>query len=87
VVLEPFCGRRRPGRPVSSSLAVLQDGGLVACGAEAQQKAAAWRPTFSFSGSWHGEAFHGLGIQGVKVSDLPGALPQPSVSPASLQGP
>jgi hypothetical protein len=30
VVLEPFCGRRRPGRPVSSSLAVLQDGGLVA---------------------------------------------------------
>jgi hypothetical protein len=38
---------------------------------------------YSFSISWHGEAFHKLGVQSADVSALPGALPQPSVSPAS----
>jgi hypothetical protein len=41
----------------------------------------------SFSLSWHGEAFHELGVQSAKVSALPGALPQPSLSPASQQSP
>jgi hypothetical protein len=41
----------------------------------------------SFSESFHGEAFHELGVQSADVSVLPGALPQPSVSPASQQSP
>jgi hypothetical protein len=41
----------------------------------------------SFSKSWCGEAFHELWVQSANVSALPGALPQPSVSPASQQGP
>jgi hypothetical protein len=36
---------------------------------------------------WHGEDVHGLGVQDAIVSALSGALPQPSVSPASQQGP
>jgi hypothetical protein len=35
---------------------------------------------------WHGEAFSGLGIEGVKVLILTGALFLPSVAPASQQG-
>jgi hypothetical protein len=46
-----------------------------------------WRPTCSLSVSWRGETFHGLGIQGAKVSTLPGASPLPSMTPASQQGP
>jgi hypothetical protein len=49
------------------------------------QMAAAWGTTCSFSVSWHGEVFHGLGVQGAKVSALPCALSQPA--PASQQGP
>jgi hypothetical protein len=45
-----------------------------------------WWPTCSLS-VWHGEAFHGLGIQGSKVSTLPCASPPPSMTPASLQAP
>jgi hypothetical protein len=41
----------------------------------------------SFSISWHGEAFHELGIQSTDVSALLCALPQPRVSPASQQSP
>jgi hypothetical protein len=33
-----------------------------------------WQPTCSLSVSWHGEAFHKLGVQGAKVSALPGAF-------------
>jgi hypothetical protein len=46
-----------------------------------------WQPPFSFNVLWHGEAFHGLGAQDAKVSALPCALPQPSVSPVSQQVP
>jgi hypothetical protein len=35
--------------------------------------------------TWHGEAFHGLGAQGVKVLIFLGALFPPSVAPASQQ--
>jgi hypothetical protein len=35
---------------------------------------------------WRVEAFHGLGVQGVKVSILLGAFFLPSVAPASQQG-
>jgi hypothetical protein len=35
---------------------------------------------------WHEEAFYGLGVQGVKVLILLGALFSPSVAPASQQG-
>jgi hypothetical protein len=42
---------------------------------------------YSFSILWPGEAFHELGVQSVDVSALPGALPQPRVSPASQQSP
>jgi hypothetical protein len=44
-------------------------------------------PGYSFSISWHGEAFHELGVQGADVSALSGALPQLSVSPAFQQSP
>jgi hypothetical protein len=43
--------------------------------------------SYSFSISWKGEAFHKLGVQRADVSALPGALPQPSMSPASQQIP
>jgi hypothetical protein len=46
-----------------------------------------WQPTCSFSVSWHGEAFHRLGVKYAEVSALPCALPQPTVSPVSQQGP
>jgi hypothetical protein len=46
-----------------------------------------WQPTCSFSVLWHGEEFHRLGVQGAEISALPGALPQPSLSPVSQQGP
>jgi hypothetical protein len=39
----------------------------------------------SFSVLWCGEAFCELGVQSADVAALPGALPQPSVSPASQQ--
>jgi hypothetical protein len=42
---------------------------------------------YSFSILWLGEAFHELGVQSADVSVLPGALPQPRVSPASQQSP
>jgi hypothetical protein len=35
---------------------------------------------------WHGEAFYGLGVQGVEVLILLGALFPLSVAPASQQG-
>jgi hypothetical protein len=41
----------------------------------------------SFSKSWCREAFHELGVQSADVSALPHALPQPSMSPVSLQSP
>jgi hypothetical protein len=44
-------------------------------------------PACSFIVLWHGEDFHGLGVQGVEVSAVPGALPQPRVSHVSQQGP
>jgi hypothetical protein len=45
------------------------------------------RASYSFSISWHGEAFLELGVQSADVSALPGASPQPSVSPVSQQSP
>jgi hypothetical protein len=44
-------------------------------------------PTCSLSVLWHEEAFHKLGVQGVKVSTLPCASPLPNMAPASQQGP
>jgi hypothetical protein len=44
-----------------------------------------WQPACSFIISWHGEDFHGLRVQGAKVSALPGASPLPIVSPVSFQ--
>jgi hypothetical protein len=73
--------------PASSGFAFLQGRGLAACGVEAWQMSAVLGPACSFSVSWHGEAFHRLWVKGAKVSALPGALPQPSMSPASQQGP
>jgi hypothetical protein len=35
---------------------------------------------------WHGEALHGVGVQGVEILILLGALFPPSVFPASQQG-
>jgi hypothetical protein len=42
---------------------------------------------YSFSILCLGKAFHELGVQSADVSALPGALPQPRVSPASQQSP
>jgi hypothetical protein len=44
-------------------------------------------PPPSLNISWHGEAFHGLGFQGPKVSTLSGASPLLSVAPVSHQSP
>jgi hypothetical protein len=35
---------------------------------------------------WHGEAFHGLGVQGVEALILVAVLFLPSVAPTSKQG-
>jgi hypothetical protein len=44
-------------------------------------------PPCSFSVLRYEEAFHWLSIKGAHVSDLPAALPQPSLSPASQKCP
>jgi hypothetical protein len=46
-----------------------------------------WWASYSFSSSWRGEAFLDLAVWRAKVSALPSALPQLSMSPASQQGP
>jgi hypothetical protein len=46
-----------------------------------------WRPTCSLSVLWHGEACHGLGVQGAKVSTVPGVSSPSSVPPESQLGP
>jgi hypothetical protein len=43
-------------------------------------------PSCFLSVMWHGEAFHGLGVQGVKVLILLAALFPPSVTPVSQRG-
>jgi hypothetical protein len=48
---------------------------------------AAAAATCSLSVTWHGEAFHGLGVQGVKVSTLLDAPLLPSMAPVSQQRP
>jgi hypothetical protein len=45
-----------------------------------------WQPTSFLSVMWCGEAFYGLGVQGVEVLILLGALFLPSVAPVSQQG-
>jgi hypothetical protein len=74
VVLEPFSGGWRP--------VCLWTGGWTGGQVVAEW---GWQPTCSFSVLWCGEDFHKLWVEGVKVSAVPGALPQPSVSPASQQ--
>jgi hypothetical protein len=46
----------------------------------------AQEPSCFLSVMWHGEAFHRLGVKGVKVLVLLAALFPPSVAPASQQG-
>jgi hypothetical protein len=43
-------------------------------------------PCCFLSVAWHGEAFDRLGVQGVEVLSLLGALFLPSVAPVSQQG-
>jgi hypothetical protein len=43
-------------------------------------------PSCFLSVTWCGEAFHGVGVQGVEVLILPCALFLPSVAPASQRG-
>jgi hypothetical protein len=45
-----------------------------------------WESSCFLSVTWHGEAFHRLGVQGVEVLILLGALFLPSVAPVSQQG-
>jgi hypothetical protein len=45
----------------------------------------AWESSCFLSVMWHGETFHRLGVQGVKVLILLGALFPPSVAPVSQQ--
>jgi hypothetical protein len=44
-----------------------------------------WEPSCFLSVTWHGEALYGLGVQGVEVLILLGALFVASVAPASQQ--
>jgi hypothetical protein len=44
-----------------------------------------WEPSCFLSVTWHVEAFHELGVQGVKVLILLGALFPLSVAPVSQQ--
>jgi hypothetical protein len=88
----------RPCRPVGwwagGSLVGLQVVAQWACEVEAWQASGpacssgmgGWQPACSFSVLWHREAFHRLRVQGAEFSALPGALPQPNISPASQQG-
>jgi membrane protein insertase Oxa1/YidC/SpoIIIJ len=45
-----------------------------------------WEPSCFLSVTWHGEAFYGLGVQGIKVLILLRALFLPIMAPASQQG-
>jgi hypothetical protein len=45
-----------------------------------------WQPTCFLSVTWCEEAFYRLGVQGVEVLILLGALFPPSVAPVSQQG-
>jgi hypothetical protein len=45
----------------------------------------AWEPSYFLSVTWHGEAFYRLGVQGVEVLILLGALFLPSMAVASQQ--
>jgi hypothetical protein len=63
-------------------------GDLTVCGAAALWAYGAGlgvQHQLFFSKLWRGEAFHKLGVQSADVSALSGALPQPSVFPASQQ--
>jgi hypothetical protein len=44
-----------------------------------------WEPSCFLSVMWHGEALYRLGVQGIKVLILFGALFLPSVTPVSQQ--
>jgi hypothetical protein len=46
----------------------------------------AWQPSCFLSVTWHGEAFHGLGVQGVEVLIFLAALFPSSVAPVSQRG-
>jgi hypothetical protein len=74
MVSEPSCGRWQPDGCWGSSQAGQQSGSLscpwaiwlmMACGTEASWR---WWSACSFSVSWCGESFHGLGIQCADVS-------------------
>jgi hypothetical protein len=45
-----------------------------------------WEPSCFLSVMWHGDAFHGLGVQGIQVLILLAALFLPSVASASQWG-
>jgi hypothetical protein len=45
-----------------------------------------WQPSGFLSVMWHGEAFYRVGVQGIEVLILLGALFLPSMAPASQQG-
>jgi hypothetical protein len=49
------------------------------------QSLVAWEPCCFLSVMWHEEILYGLGVQGVKVLILLGALFPPSVAPVSQQ--
>jgi hypothetical protein len=49
--------------------------------------AGGWQASCFFSRSFCEEDFHKLGVQSAQVLALPGIFTQPSVSPASHQGP
>jgi hypothetical protein len=44
-----------------------------------------WQLTSFLSVTWHGEAFHGLGVQAIEVLILVGRLFLPCVAPACQQ--
>jgi hypothetical protein len=52
---------------------------------QASLELVAWEPSCFLSVTFHVEGLYGLGIQGVKVLILFGALFLPSVAPASQQ--
>jgi hypothetical protein len=45
-----------------------------------------WQPSCFLSVPWCGEAFYGIGVQGVDILILFGALLSPSVAPGYQQG-
>jgi hypothetical protein len=72
------------------AMGVLHTAYLLTCWSASPKQVRSWHlvvqePSCFLSVMWYGETFHRLGVQGVEVLILLGALFLPSVAPVSQQ--